>query len=55
MEKSYKDGDFRGFGGKEFKITFKDGREMTCNNLWHRGEIPERFLERLPDNAVFEK
>jgi hypothetical protein len=44
---------FKGFGGAEFKIRFHDGREVVTHNLWYQGEIPERFWDRLPDNAVF--
>lgn len=46
-------GGMRGFGGRMFAITFNDGRTVTCNNLWSQGAIPERFRDRLPDNAVF--
>ena len=45
---------FRGFGGRKFVILFNDGRRMQTSNLWHQGEIPERFRERLPDNAKFD-
>lgn len=44
---------FRGHGGREFRIEFKDGRIVTSTNLWQQGEIPERFRDKLPDNAVF--
>lgn len=43
----------RGFAGRTFTIKFKDGRVVTTSNLWGQGEIPERFRERLPDNAEF--
>ena len=43
----------KGFGGQLWKIKFLDGREVECRNLWHQGEIPERFRDRLPDNAEF--
>ena len=47
-------GVFRGFGGQKFVIKFNDGRnEVTTTNLWCQGEIPERFWDRLPDNAEF--
>ena len=45
-----------GFGGAEWKIQFKDGREpalVVSHNLWHQGHIPDRFKDRLPDNAEF--
>lgn len=44
---------FQGHGGARFDIRFKDGREVTTCNLWAQGRIPERFRERLPDNAEF--
>lgn len=44
---------FLGFAGRVFTIRFHDGREVTTNNLWTQGEIPERFRERIPDNAEF--
>lgn len=47
-------GSFRGFGGARYIIRFNDGRLATTTNLWTQGVIPERFRERLPDNAVFE-
>lgn len=43
-----------GFGGALFKIKFHDGRAAKSTNLWCQGRIPSRFLEKLPDNAVFE-
>jgi hypothetical protein len=46
-------GLFQGFGGHKFVIQFADGREVTTTNLWHQGPIPERFADRLPNNAVF--
>ena len=44
---------FRGFGGHNFKIAYFDGRLIESDNVWHQGEIPERFRDRLPDNARF--
>lgn len=46
---------FRGFGGKKFKIRFKNSKEITTTNLWYQGEIPDRFRDRLPNNAEFIK
>jgi len=46
---------FKGFGGREFIIQFFDGRIVETSNLWHQGEIPERFRSMLPDNAVFKE
>jgi len=48
------DGSFKGFGGRRFKITFNDGRVVKTDCLWHNGEIPDEFKDRLPDNAVIE-
>ena len=44
---------FRGFGGSQFKIKFFDGREITSTNLWHNGDIPEKYKGELCDNAEF--
>ena len=44
---------FRGFGGAEFRIKFHDGRYIISHNLWCQDDIPERFKDRLPDNAIF--
>ena len=45
----------RGFAGRKFVIEFFDGRKVTTSNLWAQGNIPARFLERLPDNAKWGK
>lgn len=45
----------KGFGGRRFEIKTDDGRTIITNNLWHQGEVPERFRDRLPNNAVFVK
>ena len=44
---------FRGFGGQRFIIKFNNGRLVITTNLWSQGEIPERFRDRLPNNAEF--
>lgn len=44
---------FKGYGGRRFKIQFLDGTLTETTNLWHNGIIPEHFLERFPDNAKF--
>ncbi len=49
--KSQKDGSL-GFGGAEWKIKMNDGTLVETNNLWHNGEIPKRFWDRMPDNTV---
>lgn len=43
---------FRGFGGARFSIRFDDGRCVETRNLWCQGSIPERFHDRLPNNAI---
>ena len=43
---------FKGFGGAKFTIRFHDGRVVKTDNLWCQGDIPERFRDELPDNAV---
>jgi hypothetical protein len=43
----------RGFAGRTFKIEWLDGRKVITNNLWTNGPIPQRFLDRLLDNAKF--
>lgn len=42
---------WRGSGGARYIIRFFDGREVETLSLWYNGPIPERFRERLPDNA----
>lgn len=42
---------FRGHGGRSFRVYFFDGRVVESQNVWSQGEIPERFWDRLPDNA----
>lgn len=42
---------FKGFGGRQFRIRFFDGREIETSNLWHQGNIPAGFRALLPDNA----
>jgi hypothetical protein len=45
--------EFKGFGGRKFKIQFLDGTLVETTNLWYNGTIPEHFLGRFPDNAKF--
>lgn len=44
----------KGHAGARFVIRFHDGRTAITTNLWHQGEVPAHFAERLPDNAVFD-
>lgn len=43
----------RGYGGKKFIIKKSDDTIITTTNLWHNGNVPERFKELLPNNATF--
>jgi hypothetical protein len=42
-----------GFSGREIWIRFNDECVVKTRNLWHQGEVPTRFKDRLPDNARF--
>lgn len=44
---------FSGFAGRRFDIHFHDGRRVVSHNLWTQGIVPDRFRDRLPDNATF--
>jgi hypothetical protein len=33
------------------RVEWQDGREQTFRGIFHVGQIPERFWERLPDNC----
>jgi len=46
-------GEMWGFGGRRFDIELFTGQRFTTHNLWGGGQIPERFREKLPDNARF--
>jgi hypothetical protein len=46
-------GPFLGFGGRRVKVRYFDGYDVESNNIWHQGEIPEHFKDRLPNNAEF--
>ena len=44
----------RGHAGHVFKIRLKCcGFTFETDNLWHCGEVPECFRDRLKDNADF--
>lgn len=46
--------DFAGFGGRQFRLKRFDSDEVVfTRNLWCQGEIPNVFLERIPNNAEF--
>ena len=43
-----------GFAGRVFHIRFFDDREdVTTNNLWSGGRIPQHFKAEFPDTAEF--
>lgn len=46
---------FQGFGGAEFQIQWDDSTIKTTKNLWHQGEIPEKWKDTFPNNAKFVK
>lgn len=45
--------DFLGFAGRVFKIEMENGHQITTNNLWRQGEIPEHFRDRFKNNSKF--
>lgn len=46
----------KGFGGRRWRITFVDGRApVETTSLWHGGEVPERFRDRLSDTAELQQ
>lgn len=45
--------EWKGHAGATFLIEYKDGRPAkVTSDLWHQGEIPAHFRDRLPDNAT---
>lgn len=42
-----------GFGGNLMTIEFFDGHIVETRNLWTQGIIPEKYRDKLPDNARF--
>lgn len=48
---SPKRGPGRGFDGRRFRVSFKDGRVLWTTNLWHQGTIPENWQDRYIPNA----
>lgn len=49
---------FKGFGGAEFefrRLTTLSNATIKSKNVWFGGEIPNRFKERIPDNAIIIK
>lgn len=41
-----------GHGGRTFIFERLDAARVECSNVWCRGNVPERFRDRLPDDAV---
>lgn len=44
---------FMGHGGRIMRWWHVIDGMRTSNNVWHQGEIPEEFRDRLPDNAYW--
>lgn len=45
---------FVGHAGREFRIRMLDGsRELSTNNLWSGGKVPELWRPEIPDTAEF--
>ena len=40
-----------GMGGRLYRVHILNGETFHTRNLWHEGKIPDRFRDRLPDNA----
>lgn len=40
-----------GCGGAEQHFVLSDGTLLRCCNVWNRGQVPEHFRDRLPDDA----
>lgn len=44
----------RGFGGDTFYIRYLDSNKVVkSTNLYHNGDVPERWKGRLPDTVEF--
>lgn len=35
-----------------WKFQLNDGSLLVTNNLWYNGKIPEKWRDKMPDNAV---
>lgn len=43
-----------GFAGREFIIKkFNSNELIVTHNLWYRGKVPDKFLDKFPDDAEF--
>jgi len=43
----------RGFGGRKFRIKYKNGQIITTTNLVDLGKVPEKLQHKMPNNANF--
>lgn len=48
----------KGYGGNKFVIrpnrfNGDKSKDITTTDLWFRGDVPKKFKQQLPDNAVF--
>lgn len=43
-----------GFGGARWTVSWPDGHVEDTRNLWHGGDVPQQWRERLPDTATLE-
>ena len=43
----------RGFGGRKFKLRFRNGQTLITTNLVPLGKVPSRLLTKMPNNANF--
>lgn len=48
-------GPFRGFGGNQFQFLKNDDVLITSTNVWYGGEIPPRWRDKIPNNAILIK
>ena len=44
---------FKGFGGRAFRVKYRNGKVRETSNLWYRGEVPPSHRAVLKDNAKF--
>ena len=43
----------RGFNGQKFTIKKDNGEIIETTNLWCQGEVPEKYRDKLVNNAIF--
>jgi hypothetical protein len=44
---------YAGYGGREFRIKFKNGGTVTTCNLQYLGNVPKYFKEKFPNTGNF--